>query len=246
MPYVPKYKFFVRKQKDSQNGLTMKHETINSIVGVLGLFIGTVTAVSEFWPEADQLQVVTEGRIDSGQPVTFTGLGLLHEKDAKPSPAFGPVSWKIRLHNGSDRTLSIVDYKVFQLTENGAKIWSSAHNYSIAKYGQSTTEQLFPFSISAHEASAFIISLMVPFKKESAEDELCIEQQATIKQLEKCYYQQGRDLFGNFVETVVYDPPQGERLSVKWSETTFSPSFIVEFETANGSTFSTLLSYYPF
>lgn len=77
----------------------MKHETINSIVGVLGLVIASVTAVSQFWPEAERLQVVVEGRTETGRPVVVSGFGLLRGGDEKASPLFGPVSWKIRFFN---------------------------------------------------------------------------------------------------------------------------------------------------
>lgn len=125
----------------------MKHETINSIVGVLGLFIASVTAVSQFWPEAERLQVVVEGRTETGRPVVVSGFGLLRSVDEKTSPLFGPVSWKIRLFNNTERNLSVVGYQFFQLTEDGARISSNAFRDSISQFDLSLAEQSFPFSI---------------------------------------------------------------------------------------------------
>lgn len=69
--------------------LSMKHEIINSFVGVLGLVIATVTAISEFWPEADRLQVVVEGRTETGRPIDISGFGMLRVGDKKLSPLLG-------------------------------------------------------------------------------------------------------------------------------------------------------------
>lgn len=225
---------------------SMKHETINSIVGVLGLVIASVTAVSQFWPEAERLQVVVEGRVDTGRPIDVSGFGMLRVSDEKTSPLFGPVSWKIRLFNNTDRNLSVVGYQIFQLTENGAKISSNAFRDRLSHFDLSLAEQPFPFSIDGFDATAVVISLMVPFEEESKGAEECAEEQVSIQQFERCLFKQGRDLFGNKVEKIHYDAAAADMFSVKWNETTYSPKFLIEFETASGAVFSAPFSYYPF
>lgn len=224
----------------------MKHETVNSIVGVLGLVIASVTAISQFWPEADRLQVVVEGRTETGRFVDASGFGMLRVGDEKLSPLFGPVSWKIRLYNDTDRNLSVVGYQIFQLAEDGAKISSNAFKDRLSQFDLSLAEQPFPFSINGYDATAVVISLMVPFKEESEGAEKCVEPQVSIQQLERCFFRQGRDLFGNQVEAIHYDAATPDMFSVKWHEATYSPKFLVEFETASGAVFSAPISYYPF
>ncbi|MBL3597938.1 hypothetical protein JMM63_20695 [Rhodovulum sulfidophilum] len=224
----------------------MKHETINSIVGVLGLVIASVTAVRQFWPEAERLQVVVEGRAETGRPIDVSGFGMLRVSDEKPSPLFGPVSWKIRLFNNTDRNLSVVGYQIFQLTEDGAKVSSNALRDRLSQFDLSLAEQPFPFSIDGFDATAVVISLMVPFEEESEGAEECAEPQVSIQQFERCFFKQGRDLFGNQVEKIHYDAAAAGMFSVKWNETTYSPKFLVEFETASGAVFSAPISYYPF
>lgn len=224
----------------------MKHETINSIVGVLGLFIASVTAVSQFWPEAERLQVVVEGRTETGRPISVSGIGLLRGGDEKVSPLFGPVSWKIRLFNETERNLSVVGYRIFQLAEDGAKISSNAFKDEISQFDLSLAEQPFPFSMGGYAASAVVISFMVPFKKENQDAEKCAERHQSIEHIERCFLKQGRDLFGNQVEVIQYDTAVPDMFSVKWSGATYSPKFLVEFETASGAVFSAPISYYPF
>jgi hypothetical protein len=224
----------------------MKHETINSVVGVLGLVIASVTAISQFWPEADRLQVVVEGRTETGRPIEISGFGMLRVGDEKLSPLFGPVSWKIRLYNGTDRNLSVVGYQIFQLTEDGAKVSSNAFRDRLSQFDMSLADQPFPFSINGYDATAVVISLMVPFMAGSSGAVECAEPQVSIQQLERCFFKQGRDLFGNRVEATHYDAAAPDMFSVKWQEATYSPKFLVEFETASGAVFSAPISYYPF
>ena len=224
----------------------MKHETINSIVGVLGLVIASVTAISQFWPEAERLQVVVEGRTDTGRPVVVSGFGLLRDGDEEPSPLFGPVSWKIRLFNDTDRNLSVVGYQILQLTEDGKKISSNTFRDSVSPFDLSLAEQPFPFSINGYDATAVVISLMVPFRKEGEGVEKCAVPQQSVQEFERCFFKQGRDLFGNQVDTIQYDNTGPDMFGVKWNGATYSPRFLVEFETASGEVFSAEISYYPF
>lgn len=87
---------------------------------------------------------------------------------------------------------------------------------------------------------------MVPFKEASEGEAKCTEPQQSIQQLKRCFFKQGRDLFGNLVEAIQYDTAVPDVFSVEWSGTTYSPKFLVEFETASGAIFRAPISYYPF
>lgn len=156
------------------------------------------------------------------------------------------MSWKIRLYNGTERNLSVVGYQIFQLTEDGEKLSSNAFRDRLSQFDSSLADQTFPFSINGYDATAVVISLMVPFKAEGEGIEECTEKNVSIHQLERCFFKQGRDLFGNQIESTHYDSSAPDKFSVKWHETTYSPKFLVEFETASGEIFSAAISYYPF
>ncbi len=156
------------------------------------------------------------------------------------------MSWKIRLFNDTDRNLSVVGYQIFQLTEDGTKISSNAFRDRVSQFDLSLPEQSFPFKINGYDATVVVISLMVPFREESESIEKCPAPQQSIQQLERCFFKQGRDLFGNQVEAIQYDNAAPGMFSVKWSGATYSPRFLVEFETASGAIFSAPISYYPF
>lgn len=224
----------------------MKHATVNTIVGVLGLLIATITAISQFWPEADKLQVVIENRAHTGERVEFDGFGLLRPYEEKLSPSFGPVSWKLRIFNSTDRVISVVRYRIFQLSEDGSRIGSNSFNERLVPIDASIREQKFPLNIEAREANGYLLSLMVPYVKETDGERSCSIDVSTIRQFENCFFARGRDLFGNPVNAQFDNSEPPRRVSVQWSGSTFSPRFLIEFETASGALFNTQFAYYPF
>lgn len=225
----------------------MKHETVNSIVGVLGLVIATVTAVSQFWPETEKLKVVAERRIDTGRGVEFSGLGVLDPSKMDFSPTVGPVGWKIRLFNDSNQPISIVGYKLSQLSGNGSRVESSSFKDRLVFADTSQNEQSFPFSIAPHESVAKIILLMIPYQNETDNAPSCVKEYSVVRQFEKCLFKKGRDLFGNKVDFIGDYFSEDEGWGAVWSGVPQNgPRFEVSFETASGSFFRTDFSYYSY
>ncbi len=210
------------------------------------MLIASVTAISQFWPETDSLQVVVERKLPEQGGLKFQGKGLLRTNDNQLSPLFGPVSWKIRVFNSTDRLVSIVGYKLFQLSENDNLVQSNAFLERLRSFDHSMPEQNFPFHINAREAVPLVFSMMMPYAKEIDGSLKCSEASITIDDLEECLFKKGRDLFGNPVNVEFQDDSHTVVQTVHWNKTIFSPKFLLVFETASGQQFSARLSYSPF
>lgn len=70
----------------------MKHEVYNSILATLALLVGAISLFVQFWPQADQLEVVAETRVELQIPVQVTDHALFNQDSGMLGPAFGPVT----------------------------------------------------------------------------------------------------------------------------------------------------------
>ncbi|WP_137153458.1 hypothetical protein [Rhizobium sp. FKL33] len=224
----------------------MKHETINSVVGVLGLLTATITAISQFWPEDDNIQVVVESRIETDRPIKILGVGLLKSHDVEPSPMLGPISWKVRIFNENDKPVSLVDYRVFQILENNMPIYTSDTSPILENFSPIMDEQKTPFTIAPHEAKAFVLSLNIPFKKLAGNHIKCDAELSSMRKFERCLLENGRDLFGNkVIYNIKFTTGVDNLWSFRWEEQ-FSPKYILEFKTASGKKFVSRFDYFLF
>jgi hypothetical protein len=223
----------------------MKHETINSIIGGLGLLIASVTAWFQFAPTDDQLQVVSENRVDLGMPIEVAVGGAIDVETGVPQPVLGPITWKIRVHNETDQVVSIVDWRMFLVTSNGTLAQYSSMRERLSAIDPSLTPLSLPVNISARETTAFFVSAFIPFDREALEQSACFAPGKGLNETERCVLSTGRDFFGNSVSLTRYKSAVPEMFSVTWENQAKTPRFYVKLETADGSEFPVILYYFP-
>jgi len=223
----------------------MKHETFNSLLGAIGLCVALVTAWYQFAPTSDSIEIVSEGRVNLGRDLEYQPVGLGAAFDGVPMSVAGPVSWKIRVYNASDRPVSVVAFSVFLLSEDDEGIQYSAMHERLSPFDASLSEQYLPVGVAPREAKAFLVSLAMPFSRDQSADGSCENQTTRLRELERCFFLKGRDLFGNPVTVTKYDDEPEGPMSVSWDQDNKGPRFSVVFETADGSQFETRLSYFP-
>jgi len=223
----------------------MKHETFNSIIAALGLSLAAVTAWHQFAPASDKIEPTSEGRVELGRQLEINPFGSISLKSGSPAPSVGPVTWKVRIHNASDRPVSIVAFSIFLLSEDNRKIQYSGMRERLSPYDASLSEQILPDNISARETKAYLISLFMPFERDQGGNHKCEDEETRLRDLERCFFLKGRDLFGNPVSVVKYGSDLPEAFSVSWDQGHTAPRFSVIFETADGSKFEIHLSYFP-
>ncbi|MDV6254332.1 hypothetical protein [Vibrio sp. EA2] len=93
----------------------MKHETVNSIIGVLGLLIASITAYHQFVPPSDQLDIEVVS-VPSTQPLNeyIEFQDGLSEEVRKLS---GPFFWEFTAYNSLDRTVTIKELETKLLSD---------------------------------------------------------------------------------------------------------------------------------
>lgn len=222
----------------------MKHETINSILGGLGLVIASVTAWFQFAPTADQIQVVSENRIELGNQITIKDSGAI-DATGNLQPVFGPVTWKIRVNNETDRVVSIVDWNVFLITDDAGLAQFSEMDPSLASPDLGLVPIALPVNIAARETVAYFVSINVPFERSALKKTECFAKPSGIRETERCVFSSGKDIFGNTVSVKNYGSVAPDTFSVSWESHEKTPKFYLELETADGSRFPTILSYFP-
>lgn len=224
----------------------MKHETFNSILGALGLSLAAITAWYQFAPVSDKIDLVSEGRVNLGHSIEYqpAGLSVFFFGDA-PMLVGGPVSWKIRAFNSTDRPISVVGYSVYLLNEDDRRIQASALKGRLSPFDASLTEQILPDSIASREAKAYLVSLSLPFTRDQSVENKCEDQTNQLRDLERCFFLKGRDLFGNPVNVTKYSPEPDAPISVSWRHKFKGPRFTIVLETADGSQFEAKFSYFP-
>ena len=224
----------------------MKLETVNAIVGCLALVLASVTAWAQFAPTSDNLQVVSEGRVNLGRPTDVVKNGTFDLEKNTPQPTIGPATWKVRVHNETDRVVSIVGWQIFLLTKDGGRVKYSAMRELLSPVDPSLPILNLPINIAAHETAAYFVSASVPFDGSAIEKSACFEPRRSLADTEQCVLASGKDIFGNSVSVVRYDPDHPEIFSATWEGQMNAPSFYLEFETADGSVFPAVLSFLPF
>jgi len=227
----------------------MKHETINSIGVIAGLVLGIVslsltgvTAWHQFAPKKDSITVATEGRVNVGARLEVEPFGGINPETGESQPLLGPVTWKIRVHNTSDRSVSLVDFRGFLLTADDARIMYSAMRERLSPIDPSLPVQSLPENIPANESRAYLVSLFVPFSVEVSDENKCTDLEVDLRELERCYFRKGRDLFGNQVQ---YTETGGDTFIAIMKGAFKGPRFAILIETADGTQFSTQLSFLP-
>lgn len=220
----------------------MKRETINSIIALLGLGLAAVTAWYQFGPKSDVITLVSEGRLEVGKQLEIAPFGGVDPASKEIRPVAGPVTWKIRVQNLTDRTVSLVSFKVFLLGDDDSPITYSAMGEVLSPYDASLPVQSLPVNIPANESRAYLVSLFVPFQGDKDPHEKCDDVANSLRGLERCFLEKGRDMFGNRVELL---NPGSELFHAMWTDSFNGPRFAVVLETADGSTFNTQLSFLP-
>lgn len=223
----------------------MKHETINSILGGLGLLIASVTAWFQFAPTADELQVISEDRVDFGTPIEVGKGGAIDSITGKPQPVIGPAIWKIRVHNETDRVVSIVDWRMFLIAGDGGLAQYSSMQEVLSALDQSLAPIVLPINIAANETTAYFVSAHIPFDDAALVQSDCFDPPRGLVETERCVLSAGKDLFGNPVSITSYEPTLVDAFTVTWDSIERTPQFYVELETADASKFSVILSLFP-
>ena len=219
----------------------MKHETLNSIVALLGLGLAAITAWHQFGPKSDTITLVSEGRVETGTPLEIQPFGTLDEITGERQPVAGPVTWKVRVHNTSHHSVSLVSYELLHLGEDDSLIYYSAMRERLSPNNPTLPVQSLPDNIPLNESRAYFVSLFVPFQADQDMDNACGDAVETIQELEYCFHEKGRDMFGNQAETIEQG---GLRHTVV--ETFSAPKFLLVLQTADGSTFGAELTFLPY
>lgn len=220
----------------------MKHETFNSIIAFLGLGLAAVTAWDQFGPKSDFIALANEGRIEVGRRLEIEPIGTIDTTTGRNQPVVGPVTWKIRVDNATDRPVSIVSFDAFLLGENSGRIQYSTMRESLLAFDPAMSVQALPENIPPNESRAYLVSLFVPFSSDEDTESKCDDSAESLGGLERCFLQKGRDMFGNQVEVVDYG---SAGISAQWTGGFSGPNFEIVLETADGSEFSTQLSFFP-
>jgi hypothetical protein len=223
----------------------LKHETFNSIIAALGLSLAAITAWHQFVPGSDDIELVSEGRVNLGQKLEINPTGSFDPDTGMPVPTAGPVTWKVRVYNAADRPVSIVSYSLFLISKAGGRVQYSGMNDMLAPYDAPLTTQVLPDNISARVSKAYLISLSIPFVSDLGDGPRCEEQAVQLRVLERCLFLKGRDLFANPVTVTQYGSDPSGPISVSWDRGNEGPLFAAVFETADGSEFVVHLPYFP-
>ncbi len=209
----------------------IKHETVNSIIGVLGLVIASITAFHQFVPPNDNLDIEVVP-----VPSNKTLNQYMDFQDGQSDDVLkisGPFFWKFTAYNSLDRTVTIKEIETKLLSDTGGLIYYS--DLAVGTFDRDLKPLSLPISIEAREAKVIMLALNIPIKNQ----ESCVVSQSTIREVERCYYSHGRDLFGN--EVILLSDGV-----VQWGDIPKSPSFLSTLITGDNSEFHKTLSYYPF
>lgn len=221
----------------------MKHATVNSIVGSLLLLVAAITAWFQFSPTSDRLQVVSEGRVLSGMPLRVAAGKVPDPQTGTLHPVLGPISWKVRVHNETDRVVSIVDWRMFLIFGDEGLAQYSSMKPTLSGVDPSLTPLSLPINIPARETTAYLVSAFIPFDRDALEQSACFDPLPQIQEAERCVYSTGKDIFGNPISIKRYDSAIEGAYSVHWVNQERTPRFLIELDTADGSQFSANLYY---
>lgn len=111
----------------------------------------------------------------------------------------------------------------------------------LSPYDDHLSAQTLPENISARESRAYLISLFVPFQPDKDANK-CEKQAKSFRQLEVCFFEKGRDIFGNEIEFVQFE---GGSFYARNIGPFQGPRFAVVLTTDDGSKFVAQLSFLP-
>ncbi|WP_299212189.1 hypothetical protein [uncultured Tateyamaria sp.] len=220
----------------------MKHETFNSIIAFLGLGLAAITAWHQFAPKSDAITLVSEGRVEVGRPLEIDPIGTIDHITGANQPVAGPITWKLRIHNPTDHAVSLVSFETYLLTEANRRIKYSTMRERLSPFQVELPVQHLPENIPPNESRAYLVSLFVPFSSDEDAQDQCEQAAESLRSLERCFFEKGRDMFGNRVQIV---ESGSELFAAQWTDEFEGPRFLVVLETADGSEFSTNLSFLP-
>jgi len=221
------------------------------VIGALGLGVASYTAWHQFSPVSDKLTVTSEGRTRLNVPVKIIENATIDPHSGKAVPVIGPIFWKFRIYNSSDRVVSIVKFDVFYIPENGSKAQYSSMNAELLRYETPLHLQEIPENLEPRNTKAYLLSLFIPFKPLSGESKECAKDAMILESIESCLFLNGRDLFGNVVTTKNFinsnnkESPDSHNL-YSWEHGISGPDFLIEIETADGSNFNSPINYFYF
>lgn len=212
------------------------------MIAFLGLGLAAVTAWYQFTPKSDTITLVSEGRVEVGRPLEIDPIGTIDHTTGDNQPVAGPITWKLRVHNPTDRAISLVDFESYLLTDDNRRIKYSTMRERLSPFHIELPVQHLPENIPPNESRAYLISLFVPFLGDQDTQEQCEETAEKLQALERCFFEKGRDMFGNPVQII---ESGSELFAAQWTDEFNGPRFLVVLETADGSEFSTTLSFLP-
>jgi hypothetical protein len=232
--------------------LTLSHTNLNTFIAVLGLTLASVTAWYQFRSQPDKLTATSEGRVNFGQLAKINSFGNPLLSSDRPNQLVGPVYWKVFIYNELDRPISLVKIEAFLQSDSGGRIQYTGLRDSMV-YAENPQRNLnLPINLGPREGRAIYVGLNIPVESEATDKGTCIRGGVRVRDIERCLFRRGRDLFGNKVTAILtIDPakkdsdPATTPISVKWNGIPDEPTYLVVVRTADGSVFSTELKYFP-
>jgi len=222
----------------------MKHETANTFIALAALVLAVFSTVKQLIPAGDSITLTTEAKVNLSKPISIISERIQLSADGYSNALIGPIFWKIRVYNNTDRSVSIVDSEVFLIAGGGGKMFYSEIDGELIPADLKIPLILFPDNIAPHEGRAYIIKLNIPIRPDSDNETSCLKNVYSLKALEHCFMRKGRDLFGNEVEAV-FDPVDDSLFYAEWPSIMKEPVFSLMLKTADGSEFFTEISYFP-
>lgn len=231
----------------------LAHETINTVIALIAIAIASATAWNQFRLPSDRLIIASEGRANFKNLVQVSATPLPLLPGGRPNPIVGPVFWKVLIYNERDRPVSLVKFETFLLPEVGKLVQYSGLRHSIVHADKPQTDLNTPINLGPREARAIYVGLKIPVENDPSDKDKCIRSGVRIKHIERCFFKRGRDLFGNKVEAKFFTPAlansdndiETEEFMVTWDGPRFSPTFLFNVWTADGSVFPVTITYYP-
>ncbi len=165
----------------------MKHQAINSIGVILTLCLGVVTAWHQFH-QKDTITLTTENRVETGTRLEVQPFGAIDVDTGESQPVLGPVTWKIRVHNPTDRSVSLVSFEAFLLTTEDSPVYYSAMRERLSPIDAPLSAQPLPENIPPYESRAYLVSLFVPYKAGEDSQSKCEEKVASIQEIQLCFF----------------------------------------------------------
>ncbi|WP_152004851.1 hypothetical protein [Desulfoluna spongiiphila] len=156
------------------------------------------------------------------------------------------IPFNIFITNNSNKNMSLIEYKVFQLIGDGPidknKLYYSGIDGGL--YNHSGTKVKIPFSISQGETKSYIGYVGVTVSKKTLNIlEPYKDQILSKRTLNKIFGEKGLDIYGNAIE---YKEYARGKFSLSPKELSSTPIFVFEWKSGKGNKFFTIGSDYLF